>query len=371
MKKLTVFCAAIALSVSSAFADNKADSAYVEGWAESPVWILGDKADAVTLNAIPRQAITADDSIATFDVSGAIFDDEWDKISGNGNAISSVLGLAASAKGPSDFTGAFKVLYDEFNMYILLQYTDDDVTGNETVEIMWAPYFKLFAPKFTKPAANYARFGQFGSYKTTFITSTFKNAFFLTPSKAAFTINWGGTTPDLTANLFVENFTIPGTNTVKQIYTIGYAALTGDARPDFNPAIWRACNEGKGISFDLKVNDVDADDALNTDATPVAKPAEYWWNAKDNQGYLLTIHNGFLAPKKLNTGIPQTRSFTSIFGRTTKEQILLNAPANVVVFNSIGKQVIRLSNVDNVNLSTLGKGIYVVRANNQTKKIVR
>jgi hypothetical protein len=44
----------------------------------------------------------------------------------------------------------------------------------------------------------------------------------------------------------------------------------------------------------MKVNDVDADDALNTDATPVKKPAEYWWNTKSNDCWALTTYAGFL-----------------------------------------------------------------------------
>ncbi|MEI8112854.1 MAG: T9SS type A sorting domain-containing protein [Bacteroidia bacterium] len=273
-----------------------ADAAYVKGWtAPIPSWWAALPAEEPTR----KQAVSP--QVATFDALGSDFDAVWAKIPGDGNKLGdtgSRLGLAASDKGDADFSGSFKTICDDANIYVLLQYTDDDVTGNETVEIAWAPYLKIDAPALTAlPQAWYARYTQFGAYKATFKSTGFDAAMMIDGSTGA--VNWGGTNDILSSSLFMDNHTAVGSKTIKQIYTIGYAALTGDARPDFNKDVWKALNEGKGISLDMKVNDVDTDDALSADATPVKKPAEYWWNTKNNDCYALTTYAGFVKPGDL------------------------------------------------------------------------
>jgi hypothetical protein len=273
-----------------------ADTKYVADWtAPVPSWWAPLPAEEPTR----KQAVSS--QVAAFDAQGANFDVVWSKIPGGGNKLGdtgSRLGLTASDKGDADFSGTFKTICDDANIYILLQYTDEDVTGSETVEIAWAPYLKIDAPDLaSSPQAWYARYTQFGAYKATFNSTGFDAAMMIDGSTGG--VNWGGTNDILSNNLYMDNHTAVGSKTIKQIYTIGYAALTGDARPEFNLEIWKALNEGKGISLDLKVNDTDADDALNADATPAKKPAEYWWNTKQNDCYALTTYAGFVVPGDL------------------------------------------------------------------------
>lgn len=373
MKTFTALFVAMILSLSLTFADNKADSTYVSEWMQALTW-LGPAVvpTQAAIDAMPRKEIVAD-SVSGFDAQGSIFDEEWDKIQGNGNSIANPTGLAASIGGAADFTGAFKVIYDDANIYILLKYLDDDITGLETVELMWAPYLKLYAPKFAKLTANYFRYSQFGATKATFTKAGYKNSMLITPTKTAYTIGWSSTTVDLTANLYLDDKTEPGSNTVKQIITIGYAALTGDARQTFDPAIWRATNSGKGISFDIKVRDDDAIDATQPVVDPAnsSKSADYWWNSTENDGYVVTYLSGFLAPAKLATGIAETKIENNIFGKVTANQVQLTTLANVTVFNAIGKKVLTTKNTNVVDFSSLGKGVFVIRANNQTIKFIR
>jgi len=295
MKTLFTFLFVVLLGITSLFAQapDEGDSTFVAGWtAPIPSWWAKLPADV----PLRKQAVAA--QISSFDAQAADFDAEWAKISGDGNKLGdtgSRLGLPASDKGDADFSGSFKVAYDDANIYVLLQYTDDDVTGNETVEIAWAPYLKINAPDLaTLPQAWYARYIEFGGYKATYKKTGFDAAMMVTGATGA--VNWGGTNDILSASLFMDNHTAVGSKTFKAIYTIGFSALTGDARPDFNLDIWQALNDGKGITFDMKVNDVDADDALNTDATPVQKPAEYWWNTKSNDCWAITTYAGFVSP---------------------------------------------------------------------------
>jgi hypothetical protein len=121
----------------------------------------------------------------------------------------------------------------------------------------------------------------------------------------------------------------------------------------------------------MKVIDIDGDDALNADATPVAKPAEYWWNATDDNCWQSNIFAGFLKVGDGNVGISPAKSVTSIFGQTSSYQIQLNRTANVSVYNALGQQMKSLKNVNKVDLSNLRSGVYIIRANNEVKKFFR
>ena len=332
----------------------------------------------------PR-ALAKADSIGNFDAAGAVFDQVWTSlnrqgVSGAGYPIGNVTGVLASDKGAADFSGAFKVVYDDNNFYVLLKYTDDVNVGTEAVEIMWAPYLDIpaiaaIAP--TIPQAPYVRYSQFGAYKATFGPLGFSAAMIVDFNAAGTgNINWGGTNDILAGNLFYDNKTASGTNVIKRIYTIGYQALTGNAytvgnaRPDFNAAMLKSLNGGKGISFDVKVADVDPDDPKNEKNEPT--PAEYWWNSTHNDGYAVTYYSGFLGVNTTATALNSVYSNKpNIFADVTSTQVQLSQNANVEVYNSIGKRVVTLKNANNVDLTNLNKGVYVIRANNQSLKFVR
>jgi len=59
------------------------------------------------------------------------------------------------------------------------------------------------------------------------------------------------------------------------------------------------------------------------------------------------------------------------FAKITATQIELSTPANVTVYNALGKQIIDAKNATIVNVSNLSKGAYIVRANGQSQKFVR
>lgn len=370
MKKLTSLFLFALLSASTAFA---ADDTFVANW-QLPIdfWFAGATAPDGGIDAYPRAQAQAS-VVANFDAATADFDGAWASAGtayNVGGAAGNRLGLAGSENGASDFTGSFKVVYDDSNMYILLQWTDDDVTGTEYVEVCLSPYLKLDAADRTDfPTAYYTRWSQFGANKLGFKKTGFDAAMMVNfDADGKGTINWGGTTPTLTNNLFMDDKTAPASKTVKWIITIGYPVLTGSQRPDFNKTIWAGLNGGKGISFDLKVSDTDADDALNADEVPVPKPAEYWWNTTSNDCWMSNIFAGFLAPAATNA-VKEVKMLD--FAKITANSIELSTPSNVTVYNATGKQIIDVKNATSVNISNLSKGAYIVRANNQSQKFVR
>jgi hypothetical protein len=298
-----------------------------------------------------------------FNPETAKFDETWSSIAGKGNVIGSTpahtLGLPESNKGSNDFKdAAFKVLYDEGNMYILLQWTDDDVTGSESAELCISPYFKLDVDD---KAQWYSRYSQFGANKLQFNNKGFSAAMmvnFDVDGKGS--INWGGTTETLTSNLFLDDKSVTGSKTVKWIITIGYPALTGEFRPDFNVDIWKALNSGKGISFDLKVNDVDTDDAFNSDATPVQKPAEYWWSSTSNDAWQSNMYAGFLKAGDSTASLPTTTTWTDNFDGSAVSSLWLpeHATDPIPVFTLSQKGGELLVNVDKTTGIESGIPVY-------------
>lgn len=358
---MTLIFVAALFSATTVFA--QADDAAVAGWVTTiDGWFSG----AAAPEGFVKEEITAA-PVVGFDAATADFDAEWNNVAGEGNVIGkegSRMGMAASENGAADFTGAFKVMHDDANIYILLKYTDDDVTGSESVEVCVAPYLKVST---TEPS-NYwfSRFVEFGAYKASFKNTGFNNAMLI--NGAAGTIDWGGSPAILTDNLYLDDKTVDGAGVVKQIITIGFASLTGSARPTFDVATWEALEGGKGITFDIKVNDVDMDDALNAADEPVAAPAEYWWNTTNNDCWQSNDFAGFLAPGIANAvKSVQIADFFTIDGN----MINLKNMANVSIFTAEGKLVRSEKNVNSINVSTLNKGVFVIRANNQILKIVR
>jgi len=395
MKKLILLFVVVSFYATSTFSQTAAqDAAFVSNW-KFPIayWFpKGISVPSVGVENYPSPQAIAD-SIPDFDPKGAVFSQVWAGLtkqgdSGAGYPVAKQNGNPLSAKGITDFNGFFKVVYDQYNIYILLQYYDDVIDGREVVELMWAPYFSIPAIE-TLPTvistgniavqASHGRYSQFGGNKAAFTSKGYKDACILDFSATGLgSFNANGTNAVLTNNISYVNKTTLGSHTVQAIYTIGFQTLTGNAyasalnaRPTFDHKTWRTINGGKGISFDIKVADTDPDDQLNTAVPAVEQPGEYWWSSTHNDGWCETYYSGFIGLPVLTAVNPVFATKPIIFGTVTGTQIELTQDANVEVFNSIGKRVVSLNNTNRVDLTNLQKGVYVIRANNETMKFSR
>lgn len=397
MKKLislfvvAFFCTALTYSQTAV-----QDAALVANWKFPVAWWFpkGTSVPVGGVESFPSPQAIAD-SIPDFDPVEVVFDKVWadltsQGVSGAGYPVAKQNGNPLSAKGITDFNGFFKVVYDHYNIYILLQYFDETISGNEVVELMWAPYFSIPAIE-TLPTvittgniaaqSSHGRYSQFGGNKVAFTSTGFRDAcIFDFDATGLGNINFAGTNAVLTNNLAYVNKTKLGSHTVQAIYTIGFQTLTGNAyagalngRPTFDHKTWRALNGGKGISFDIKVADTDTDDQLNSKVPPVEQPGEYWWSATHNDGWCETYYSGFIGlPGAINTAVNSVFANNPIiFGAVTSTRIDLTREANVDVFNSIGKRVVSLKNTNKIDITNLQQGVYIIRANNETMKFVR
>ena len=362
---------AFTLCVSTVSAQDENDASFVADWNFGGFWF--PSTSALPTGLVNKQAKAA--YIPTIDPAANDFVTLWNSITNPANTIGNVVGeTPAQDKGATDFTGSFKTCYDDDNIYILLEYNDDSYTGNETYELMWAPHMKINATDISgRPHAWYARYVQFGAYKTTYNGAGFVSAMMVTGGAnydASRDINWGGsnTLVNATTTKVTKKFEA-GASVIRLIISIPFTALTGDARPTFDEQVWGLLNGGKGITFDIKVKDVDAEDVL--DGTTY-KSAAYWWNSTNNNGYAYTIYSGYLANKDyVESGIFTPSGKNSVFQTVTSELVILSNKSDLTVFNSTGKEILTLKNADNLSLKGLSKGIYFIRANNESVKIIK
>lgn len=382
MKKIFTIFALIVALVSNVLADDKADSTYTAGWTYGlvnniPMGRVNNPALNPTENKQAYIAKLAQD----LDPGACNFDQVWNSSTYNPYSIANNTATSTTHTGDDDFKGAFKAFYDGYNVYVFLKFTDDNITGNEKVEIPWATYFKLHGKTVTTTnpqgtvfehvGAWYLRYAAFGSYKATFTKTGYVDVMkidFASPT-AQGVVTWNGTNENLTSNLFVNDKSVAGSGEVKWIITLGFNAFKSVGfenetfplpRPDFNEEILKAMNGKKGLSFDIKVKDDDG-----TGAT-----GEYWWNSTSNDCWQVTWYAGFLGVEQ-ETAIKNTFAQNSIFRQISKKSIELSELANVTIYTSTGLQIKSLKMVNTVNITNLPKGLYVVKANNQTIKITK
>jgi len=410
MKTISTLFLGVLLSISSVFSGPAfSDAASVADWnyvLTGATWfkfnkpIKGSEFD-VDASVVKKTAVATEK--LGLDPMALDFDAEYASIPTNPNKfVSKALGLDSLCNerpmndfDANDFIGEWKAAYDGSYVYIFVKYLDDVDMGTETVEVMWSQALKIDAPDTITTSgtpsggvylltqidsmALYHRFQQFGGYKAQFtVADGFKGALVLTGGPRTTNSYADGQKPALLVdNLSFYNKTdIANPLLKKHIVRIGYGAFTGAFRPDFDDDIWNTLNGGRGLSFEVKVGDPDGNEVQsNTTGTPKYEPAGYFWNNK--MGYSLAAdvwgsnaYAGFLKNDK-PSGVNTPKANNSIFSKITPNQIQLSEMANVKVYNTVGKVVLANKNTNLINLTSLGKGVYVVRANNATVKVVR
>lgn len=378
MRKLTyLFIAASMIAGSVATAQTVADDLqYIQDNEWRWDWAPG-------ANTNPADGFVQQQAVAYERTGYAPESDDFDEVWNVYETSYSIANLRGSSDGgnddnhtgPADFTGAFKVLYDDDfgSVFVLLRYEDDDITGNETYELMWQqeekieaiqslvsdgtiedhnPYGTVTGSAALKP---YMRYLAFGGYKAGFNNSEYTGSMTIDPTLTSIP-TWTNTS--VLTNGIVEVYDKTGTaqGVKKIVFELTYNAFSGAQRTALTKEKWTALNDGKGFSFDIKVTDNDA-----------AGSGEYWWSSNLNAGFAITKHSGFVAPA-IESSVSTQKAANSIFGTFSGNVLQLKSAADVVVYNVLGKQVLKLANVTEVDLSGLS-GVFVVKAGNEVKKV--
>lgn len=382
MKKISTLMALLFALLTQVWADDKSDSTYTAGWTYGLVNnIPMGRVNNPALNPTENKQAFLKKLSEDLDPGACNFDQVWNSSSYSEYAIANNTVSASNHTGDADFKGSFKAFYDNYNIYVFIKFTDDNITGNEKVEIPWATYFKLHGKTVTTTnpqgtvfehvGAWYLRYAAFGSYKATFNKTGYVDAMkidFASPT-AQGVVTWNGTNENLTSSLFVNDKSVAGSGEVKWIITLGFNAFKSVGfenetfqlpRPDFNEDILKAMNGKKGLSFDIKIKDDDG----------TTGSGEYWWNSASNDCWQVTWYAGFLGVEQ-ETAVKPVNAENSIFEKISNSIIELNEPANVNIYNSTGVVVSSLNNSSVIDLANLQKGIYIIKAKNQVLKIVR
>ena len=384
MKKITLFLAAMAITLNVVATDYPPQflSGFGFEWMGAGEYLptpTGKTANAYYLGE-HFVADMADDDFSTS------WDDVWlDIIEEEAYTLSATAAGGNMIKQGVDYVAAeFKVGYDAENIYIFLNYIDDEIppagTDIEQIEIGISPYFRLETngatpsvqtPDYTgpAPALEYFRFIELGAYKI--VASLGGSLLSITYLSVEHRSCTDGPQPQL--EVFVNSHTDSNNpSDIRVVVTIPLRSLTNELEGDsyFSYDDWLLVNDGEGISLDLKVEDIDrGEDASNV--------RFYWWSCPTDSpqsgdlSYYSTSSGGMLKAVPYIISNDNADAQPSNI-KVTSDMILLTNPANVKIYNAAsGALVLNVANETKVLTSGLGAGIYIVEANGEVAKFAK
>lgn len=220
------------------------------------------------------------------------FDQVWQSIPGEGYAIDKHVNNPG-IEDPSDFSGKFKLMYNQEGLIILSQVNDDDILFTETLQIMWSPYVNITS-EFKSIIGNsaqekewrnwtYARYSTMGAWLARFNKNGFDGAINF---KGDGTVNWGDKPAGWDTNILT--FYEQTGNTIKQIVLLPWAdCFNGaDLGYTFDAAHFEQMVEA--LSFDVKFCDDDSEDPILSKS-----PDIYFWNSTAQNGYWSNYYSGY------------------------------------------------------------------------------
>ena len=379
MKKITLFLAAMAITLNVAATDYP--SAFLDGfpcdWFGAGEYLAeptGKTANAYYLG----EHFYADQDDPDF--NGITFDDVWnDVIKEPAYELNTSAANGKVKVGDYEFAG-FKAGYDSENIYIFVNYIDDDNpplgSDIEQLELGISPYYKLEADRTPTvdgadaPALQYIRFLELGAYK---VTASLGGSL-ISIANLSVEHRTAADVPNPDLNVFVNSQTNPMTpSDIRLIITLPFMSLTNNMTGSgdyFSLKEWFELNESQGgISLDLKIEDVDRNEA-DTDVR------YYWWscpalnNGQDDISYYSTSSSGMLkAMPKISTDDVDVQPSNI---KVTPEMILLTNPADVKIYSAAsGALIFSQANATSVSTSILTAGIYIVEANGEVAKFAK
>jgi len=388
MKKITLFLAAMAITLNAAATEYPVE--YLDGlefeWMGGDLFLpapTGKTANAYYLGPV----FIANTQDPDYD-STRSFDDVWlDIIKEDAYELNSNATNPSNTKHDDYEFAGFKAGYDDENIYIFIKYVDTEAvplgTIIERMEIGVSPYVKLDAARTPTisgtpaPGLEYFRFIELGAYK---IVTSWEGSVL---SISTITVEFRGCAESTQANLGIDFADIvvdshtPTNNSseVSLIVTIPFVSLSNfmTGAGEFTYEDWLVVNDGKGISLDLKVNDVDGDDAdLNTSR-------DYWWSCPPSLvegmgdlSYYSTSSSGML--KAVPKGGVSTDNTNTQPGniKVTSDKIIFNNPADVKIYSAAsGALILNAANQTEVLTTGLGAGIYIVEADGEVAKFAK
>jgi hypothetical protein len=243
-------------------------------------------------------------------------------------------------KGDNAIDGIkFKMVYDATNIYVLVTVPDATPNMTDPAGVTWqSDCVEIFFGMDTISTAAYGA----GDWQIRKLDSK---------SQADGGVDGSGNIAELTgdANFIVEQ--VDGSPMVQE-WQLPIATLNETATPT-----------PKAFRFDMQV-------ANNIDGATLRTGQSFWNSSADNQ-YAQNTNMGYVLESDavIGTAVKSVVAASSI--RIKTNSIELTKTSNVSIFDVTGKLVLKASNVNSINTSSLKNGVYFVNANNETKKFLK
>ena len=306
------------------------------------------------------------------------FEDIWDLMPGDGYEVRTspcyVHEGASPLGGPGvDYEFAmFKVGYDDDNIYVFMNYLDYEIpNGRELIEVAVSPYIKLetMGPLYAldgsdwTAAASHFRYRELGAYKITANSDGVEGVMVLLGEHRT-AEDSQAVAAELDIDLYSHTDGVNNPMHLMWIVRFPIYSLTDYREADFDYPTWAEANDGKGISFDIKIKDNDTGDSATG-----ASGRDYWWSSDGNNGFFSTSYSGTLKPGPRNAAEKVNAQPSNI--KVASTAILLTEPADITIVNMLGIAVLSKTNATELSIEGLAKGAYMAVSGNEVVKFVK
>lgn len=318
-----------------------------------------------------RNTATAVDFGEYLDLGSIDFFDTWGSIPETQEyPMKNVVLMDDAPAKAIDGTGSFKVGFDDEGIIVFVYFIDDEAaTKNEKWEIAYSPYHKLGenGRNFTnvegedRSGVLYTRYWELGASKLTMMSTGVDGIMQISGSaKTAKDVS-----KDLVSKFSIEFYNYSDNFNPEEIRwaaKIPYYALDDSYYgTEFDKTAWAAACDGEGISFDVKIKDVDSGMEKGS--------RDYWWNANVNHGFWSTDWAGYLkqgGPISIDDAVAAASNI-SIKG----DRITLAEAGTIQIFSAAGMLIASVSNETELSTSGLAAGVYVAVAGSESVTFVK
>jgi hypothetical protein len=257
---------------------------------------------------------------------------------------------AKTANTTTTMTAQFQLTYDDANLYLICQQA-----GNLTLDTSAAACpnsyerdcFEVFVKMDT--ASENADF----SYETDGTYQVRMGRASVFPDRFDFAGKWK---EYVGAGLQIKQ--VDGATGFTQEWQMPWAMLDDSAKV----TQW----DHKQIKFEIQAAD------NTTGATGGRTQQMYWQDGSDNQWHNTSTFSLVVMATKVDVkNVAAINNNDFIVNSLVTDELRLKKSVDVRIFNIMGAEVANLKNVNSVNMQNYASGIYLVRANNMTARIVK
>jgi len=295
---------------------------------------------------------------------------------------------------------SWKAVHDGDYVYLLLKYVDTDgyfnagsygweiaYQANPDASERWEPTYDAGT---TIKERNYAyvRYAELGGFKVTIGESEFnpgqvehKGSYGMYGQTAS--PEWSNVqeVKDMFIDLEPNTFWDESNGITRAVLVMDFDNVLTYPDDPMADDIWNTSRSstqvGETIAFEVKSFAATTETYMNDDDEEVTGPVnhDFWWSGNTNDTYFNLLYNGLLTISGDNVPTNVSDVNSSDNGEISYADGVVyveGQAADLEVFNLTGANVLSAENVSSLSLSSLSKGVYIVRVNGQNSvKVVK